>query len=63
MSVNWQQGTNLKTKLGQIEQTVEILRKLRDGEIAFSDSVLRVIDDAIVESEEQLALLRNAIVN
>jgi hypothetical protein len=63
MSVNWQRGRILKTKLEEMQQTLEILRRLRDGRIVLPDSVLLAIDNAIVESEKQLTVLKNTLAN
>jgi hypothetical protein len=62
MPMNSKDGRAINARLVEAEQTIEALKKLRDGHITFPESVLRAIDSAILESEKRLAPLKNAIV-
>jgi hypothetical protein len=52
---------SLQANIRQMEQTLEGLKRLRG--LAFPDSVNRALDETIAKSEQQLAALKNAIVN
>jgi len=53
----------VKAKITEMEQVIEALRKLCDGQVVFPDSVLGAIDNAITESEKRVSELRNAMVD
>ncbi len=59
-SQDWQ---TIKAKIAEMEQVIEALTKLRDGHVAFPDSVLGAIDNAIRDSEKRVSELKNAMVD
>ncbi|HVI08874.1 MAG TPA: hypothetical protein VND65_11345 [Candidatus Binatia bacterium] len=63
MGMTWRDWPTDSLKITEMEQVLEGLRRLRDGHIAFPDSVVRAIDEAITETETRLALLKNATVD
>lgn len=63
MPMNSQDWQTIKAKIAEMEQVIEALRKLRDSDVAFPDSVLRAIDDAIRESEKRVRELKNTMVD
>ncbi len=59
-SQDWQ---TIKAKIAEMEQVIEALRKLRDGHVAFPDSVVSAFDNAIRESEKRVRELKSAMVD
>jgi len=57
-SEDWQ---TINAKIREMEQTVEALKKLRTGTLFLPDSVLRVIDDAVVETTRRIAAIKNTM--
>lgn len=57
-SLDWQ---TIKAKIAEMEQLIEALRKLRDGHVAFPDSLLSAIDKGIRESEKHVRELKSAM--
>lgn len=63
MSMSSQDWQTIKAKIAEMEQVIEALRRLRDGHIAFPDSVFGAIDNAIRDSEKRVRELKDAMVD